>query len=393
MLKYYKTCDDIILRFINGSIVVSNVFVRNHFQISLNVVDLLAFLNSPRTMSEVETFVAGQIGNFTVAPKTCFSLEKGLVCNPDNLMESDTEQEICFSEANFLIDYMEKIFLVCSDREKYSEYFQIKRSFLDNKHLGNFHQQISSHVMGKLKWNIDEWWAKQKFEDDFSGIRNNPYKFVQEEFLKNYFSVERVSGKKILDIGCGVGYYDKMLSDRGAFVMGIDTNEKYIEQAKMMYSSDRLKFEHVDINSDGLKSLDKGIWDGVLISDVLLFYFVAPNLKNPPVDVVDFMKAVGSMLKPDGNLYVMDPHGVFFLQGWYGAAERPYVIMTEYRNRVFRVVPTLEELSHVFSKAGFLIKEIFEPKISREMKEYDPRAYHFCSEFPIWWFFNLVKEK
>lgn len=41
-----------------------------------------------------------------------------------------------------------------------------------------------------------------------------------------------LSGRRVLDIGCNAGFYSFALADRGAEVLGIDTDERYLRQAQ-----------------------------------------------------------------------------------------------------------------------------------------------------------------
>ena len=394
MAEKYRASEDLIIRMMKGNFVLTNVFSRAHFQASPKVLELLSMLgDAPRGLDEIEALIGKDLGKYSFLSRTCFSLGKGLVCNPDNLSESEEGKEVAFNTVKDLVDFMSGNLLIYSDRGAYSDHFRLKNSLLDKRRLGNFHQQISSFALLDLKKSIDDWWVDQKFLDDRSGIRDTAYKYVQENFIREYFTGEKTQGKTFLDIGCGIGYYDKIIAGNGAKVLGIDPNGKYIEWAKKNFSSPSLEFRQVDITADGLRSVKKGSFDAVLISDSLLFYFVAPDPKHPPKDVVEFLKEVKDVLKPDGSLYLIEPHGIFFLQSWYGAPDRPYTVMTEYNDRFFRVVPTLGELASAISKSGFLIKEIIEPAVSKDAAKHDLKAFNFCSKFPIWWFFHLIKDK
>ena len=343
MNTIYKTSEDLIIRFIEGKVVVSNIFARIHFQVNIKMFELLLFLNQSHSVSEIEDFLgASGVAQLSLIPMTFFSLGDGLLENPDNLNFLSTAGEIKFHGLEELLIYLEESFLIYSDRTEYLSRFNQRKSFLDKKHLGNFHQQIGRYAMVNLKVNIDDWWVRQKFHDDLSGIRNTPYKFIQENFIKDYFTRHKLEQKRLLDIGCGIGYYDKIFADRGAEVLGVDTNADHINLASNSFSSKNLVFKCIDINSGALDTLPKNQYDIVFLSDVLLFYFVNPNPKSSLLEVVAFLKQIKELMKPEGILYILDPHGMFFLQNWCGSKHRPYVIMTEYRRRVFRVSPTLE---------------------------------------------------
>lgn len=55
---------------------------------------------------------------------------------------------------------------------------------------------------------------------------------VVDRSLMNY--VLENSGEELLDLGCGLGGYAKLLADRGRKVVAIDTNEKYVGIARKL---------------------------------------------------------------------------------------------------------------------------------------------------------------
>ena len=73
---------------------------------------------------------------------------------------------------------------------------------------------------------------------DLDGVRTAPdhplggflrdmWRQVQPAFPKD------MSGKTVLDIGCNAGFYSLQLHARGAAVLGIDHNPRYLEQARL----------------------------------------------------------------------------------------------------------------------------------------------------------------
>src|SRR5690606_33720378 len=60
-----------------------------------------------------------------------------------------------------------------------------------------------------------------------------------------------LTGKKVLDIGCNAGFYSIELAKRGADVLAIDLDPKYLEQAKWVTAefdlSHRIFFEQMQV--------------------------------------------------------------------------------------------------------------------------------------------------
>src|SRR5262245_41504323 len=68
-------------------------------------------------------------------------------------------------------------------------------------------------------------------------------------------------GERILDIGCGDGYYDAQIAGRGARVVGVDIHEKRLRTARRKHRSERTEYRYMDAeNLDfGPGSFDKVI--------------------------------------------------------------------------------------------------------------------------------------
>jgi ubiquinone/menaquinone biosynthesis C-methylase UbiE len=109
-----------------------------------------------------------------------------------------------------------------------------------------------------------------------------------------------VNTKKILDAGCGQGYFSKILSDLGAHVVGIDVSDSLITIAGDRYkSSDALSFRECDIN----KSLpfSNNYFDAILSNMVFM------DIEHPDVALKEFVR-VG---KNGGSIVVSILHPIF----------------------------------------------------------------------------------
>ena len=54
--------------------------------------------------------------------------------------------------------------------------------------------------------------------------------------------------KKVLDVGCGTGFFAYNAAKKGADVLGIDFSEEAIDIAQKKYSHPNLRYEHMDVN-------------------------------------------------------------------------------------------------------------------------------------------------
>lgn len=78
---------------------------------------------------------------------------------------------------------------------------------------------------------IDQWnKAALKFTD---GQEKSEYAESNKRVVRSRF--EHFNGEKILDIGCGYGFYTDYFRSIGANAIGIDGSEKMIEIARERY--------------------------------------------------------------------------------------------------------------------------------------------------------------
>ena len=117
--------------------------------------------------------------------------------------------------------------------------------------------------------------------------------------------LEPAAGERILDVGCGDGYYDWRISRSGAHVTGIDVHEKRLAFARRHYGNDRTEFLLMDAERTDLPagSFDKALSLCVMehlgddervmqnVSRVLKpggrFAFSADSLSNPGITPVE----------------------------------------------------------------------------------------------------------
>ena len=110
-------------------------------------------------------------------------------------------------------------------------------------------------------------------------------------------------GKRVLDAGCGGGFYSLWLSERGAKVLGIDVSKEMIRIAKRKASSKMLDAEFMigDVSDLGIED---GTFDLVLSTLVLM-------------DVKELDKAVSELVRVtrDGGILLFRFNIRYLLQG------------------------------------------------------------------------------
>lgn len=120
-----------------------------------------------------------------------------------------------------------------------------------------------------------------KFEEMYRDF-DDPWHQIEEAGISyskhdTIHTVRRFGLKKIIEVGCGLGYFTKKLSDccEGAEFMGLDISETAIAKAKAMFPT--LKF-----TVGGVSKLDKifelADYDGIIFSEIL--WYILDDLDN-----------------------------------------------------------------------------------------------------------------
>jgi SAM-dependent methyltransferase len=265
-----------------------------------------------------------------------------------------------------------------------------KRSFGD-RFRGKLYEQLATEALYE-RTTPAAWWTAQKFTADFTQIRPTPYRFIEEEFLDNYFR-DHLRGLRVLEIGCGTGYFTAKIATHAGRAVGMDFNEEYIAIARKTWTPDRhpnLEFQVGDIID-----LSRGGWserahtfDRIVLIDTFLFLF-DPSYQQALYENRDtILGNLRRLLAPGGQLLIMDPHPLW-LTPWLGNEEQPFGIISEYRQRAFKVSPSIEEISSSLYGNGLRIRRILEPAISAAYKNVDPQAHALMTQLPQWWFWEV----
>ena len=376
--------DVIILPEAKGRWVIANLFSRTYLGVETNALNPLR--ESERlNAAELEKKYSGK--KFTVWEITKVT---NLGCSADDptgyirdVEEWRTAEDLDIAA---LVKRFKKRFLLIDDMEEYAARFAPKSAVVDHEHFGNLREQLVQEIVLKAK-NPETWWEDQKFTPDMRAIKENLYKAVQENFLKNYFKKNLTGGKVALDLGCGPGYYANMMARSGATVLGVDPNMKYIDMAKKN-AEQRASFKtaHVGTKS-ALDFIPSDSADYVFMSDCLLFYFVPDNQHPGEIDVL--LSDIKRILKKDGLFISCEPHHVFTFVPRLGDVDRPFTVITDYRDKKLNIAGTMSEHVQACAKNGFAVTWVEELLPDPAYREIDPRGYNFTRQFPLWMFYEM----
>jgi 2-polyprenyl-3-methyl-5-hydroxy-6-metoxy-1,4-benzoquinol methylase len=212
-----------------------------------------------------------------------------------------------------------------------------------------------------------------------------------------------VKGLTVLDAGCGNGYFSRKLAQKGASVTGVDQSRVFIDFCKEKEKVDALGIEYYIESLEKLARFDTGSFD-LIVSNIVF------------VDVLDFRKAfkeLARLLKPSGRFIWSNLHPVFGRVSniFYRVPsdtprneERLYVMIDRYFDSggtliswgtlkpIWQFDRTLSEYTKALKEAGFVIRQIIEPKPSNDIIMKHPRFLAFDTDrIPFFIIYECIK--
>lgn len=270
--------------------------------------------------------------------------------------------------------------ILISDAAAYRARFAPKRQEVDNGRYGDFRQQLNQQLALNCP-DRHNWWLNQKFTPDRRALLENNYKYVQEYNLRRFFEKRFAKGMSVIDIGCGTGYYTNMIAATGASAFGIDPNLPLIEIARATAHANARFAVRAAGRPGGLDDIGGGSADFVFMSDAFLMYYQAADF---PADLALLFADLRRILKKNGAFIICEPHPVFLHQPWLGSADRPFTVLTEYREKSYGVIGTFEWHVKAAVNHGFALTAMEEFAPDPALQAVDERAYFFARQFPLW---------
>lgn len=382
--KRFVWCGDAIVRqWSDGAWLLSNPRVRQHVQIEPEGAP--AIMARAADGANVEEWIAA-LSAVVVRPRTAFTNAVGLLADPSGVATSVGAP--VSGAAAFAA--LRAAWLICEKGgADYAEFLGPRQSLLDSAHQGTFHQNVGRHLLLDLRlrqtW---RWWHDQKFESDGLAVRSGPYQYVQQYFFDAYFNRQNLRNLRILDFACGNGFYSRRFRNLGAQVVGIDTSAELIEIAKGNHGDSVEFLQPPDgAASDALlDALPPSSFDRIYLSDALLFFFHDPQTSQS--DDAAALRLFGRfrrLLKPSGLLYLMEPNGAFWLAGHAGTPERPAAVVTEYREQIYHVAPTIDRVISALGRCRLAVVDLIHPQAD-PLAPASPMS-GYARRFPLWDFY------
>jgi SAM-dependent methyltransferase len=374
-----------LLRIVEKSIVISNPSLRIHVEIDAKAASIL--LQNISGLSRID-WIKQFNSSIGVDRTERFMGANGLVTDHSGFQKKVAQESIIVEGDKLFKLLRDRLILIENSAESRLRVAPLK-NLLDHEHLGSFHQRVGQYVLLGLR-ERETWraWQNQKFTKDGLSLIGENYRQIQEPFFDGRFTNKDLSGSRVLDFGCGNGYFSAKFCDAGASVIALDSSDELMLLARKNHAHRRgLDFILAKTLQDSIQYLnglsEKSI-NLIYLQDTLLL-LCNPEGGVPSSILSELFQAFRRVLTPDGELAAMEPNPIFWLAGRYGDQEYPYAVVTEYRNHIFNVVPNLGEMLAPLAASGFGLVEYCHPE------PIDPSHadYAYAKKFPVWDFFKF----
>lgn len=144
--------------------------------------------------------------------------------------------------------------------------------------------------MPKLSTNIELFY--DEFADEFDRKMNRYDLERRIDIVFNELLPHDISGKKLLDAGCGTGYFSKTASEKGAIVTSLDIGERLLAKVAEKCETQRVVGSVLDM------PFENNTFDFIVSSEVI------EHTENPYRAVPEFYR----VLKPGGILALTVPN-------------------------------------------------------------------------------------
>ena len=200
--------------------------------------------------------------------------------------------------------------------------------------------------------------------------------------------VGEVRGKKVLDAGCGGGFYSLCLSKKGAKVLGIDASEEMIKIAKRKASRNMLDAEFMVGDVSDLK-IEDSVYDLVLSTLVLMDVKKLDNAVSELVRVTrdggDIIVSVQHPILTAGDWERESGQKLFRkLDDYFIERELETIWENERKERVSFTYyhRSFQAYTRSFLERGCVLTHLIEPYPHKVYKKFNPREYEDTSRIP-----------
>jgi len=251
----------------------------------------------------------------------------------------------------------------------------------------------------------DAWNAMADAYDAYVGTREDYYR-TQVMGPGLLAACGPVRGVRVLDLGCGQGYFTRLLAQEGATVVGVDISERLIHHAVR-----RERLNPLGIRYDVLDAADIAAQWQPASFDMVASCIALQDMMDPH----RVLSSVGTVLTPEGRavFLVEHPTNTTAAREWDRdpTGQKVMLRIDRYFETQLRAVTwtfrdptgaavgtfqfpswsrTLEQWSELFSATGFLVARLAEPRPTTTQVAQYPELDD-CFRIPYFLIFDLVR--
>ncbi len=211
-------------------------------------------------------------------------------------------------------------------------------------------------------------------------IKKQSDKFKIPNYSKEYFRkptilklLGNVKGKKLLEVGCGSGYWTRLFAKKGAICSGIELNKNQLRIAVEEEKYKNLGIKYYLGNASNISMIESNSQDVVFIEFLLLEIKMKSLLKKTFAECF-------RVLRKNGLLFISDMHPFdpFFDKryklpdrfNYYSSGDQFVAMATQTDGTKIRFTDhhwTFEDYFNTLTSSGFIVFELREPRPSKSL--------------------------
>ncbi|MGB9642955.1 MAG: class I SAM-dependent methyltransferase [Candidatus Ratteibacteria bacterium] len=215
------------------------------------------------------------------------------------------------------------------------------------------HKRIETTVLEDFYVLVD-YLSKQGKIKNIEKYKNNfPAFLVHARHIKTYDLIAPFcKNRKVLDIGCFIGYGETRIYTEACSIIAIDSDSKAIKFAQENRKLPNVKFENLD--AENLPYPDN--WFDVIIASQIIEH-IHPN------QIVHFLSNVKRLLNQDGLFFVITPNKNFRLLPWQKPFNKEHYQEFTYKELLKILKPSFSNVQIKGLRAVQWIEEIEKTRV------------------------------
>jgi len=149
----------------------------------------------------------------------------------------------------------------------------------------NTHTNVDPHELGKFDAVAARWWDPEGECKPLHLLNPIRLRFIEGRVT--------LSGKQVLDVGCGGGLLSEAMANCGAKVTGIDMATSPLAVAKLHLLESGLEVDYQQVSAEQFAEQHQGKFDVITCMELL------EHVPDPAL----LISACATMLKPNGELF------------------------------------------------------------------------------------------